>query len=84
MSLRFYLDENICQELNISYYSKEKFQSPLNVNIGKIIQLRNEWDDHHRAIMSGFVRAGRYIMHLESQGYGWFEIKNYPAIMNQV
>ena len=86
--LRFYLDENICGKLDIPYYTSRESKVPhteselYNVHIGEILLARSEWDDHHRSVMAGFIRAGRYVMRFENQGYGWFHITNYPTFIN--
>jgi hypothetical protein len=78
--MRFYLDESICQTLGIPYYTSKK--SVHMVSIGKILTLHDEWDDKQRSILAGFVRAGRYNIKAKSQGYGNFEILNYPNFIN--
>ena len=79
-NLRFYLDSSLCGTLCILYYGEP--DKPVMVNIGEIITLRNEWDDHHRSVMAAFVRVGRFVMKLQPIGYGWFEVLNYPSFLN--
>tara|TARA_Y100000034_G_C6851135_1_gene386177 strand:- start:620 stop:880 length:261 start_codon:yes stop_codon:yes gene_type:complete len=81
----FFLDESMCEKLGIPYCLDGEGSD--SAHIGDLLA-KNDWDDHHRSIMAGFIRGGIFVMKLEKtsqvkeQGYGWFKILNYPTFIN--
>ena len=80
--MKFYINQDLCSKLSIVYENKGGF---CEVDIASLLLCSNtytSWDDHHRAILSGFVRAGTYRMKLENNGFGKFSVLNYPSLLN--
>ena len=52
----------------------------IHIPISELLKL-NTWDDYHRSIMSGFIKAGVYSIKLKNNGSGNYKILNYPNII---
>ena len=50
------------------------------VSISDLLKF-TKWDDHHRSIMSGFIKAGVYSIKLKRSGSGDYVVLNYPSII---
>ena len=80
--MHFYMSQEICNKLSVPYENDGGCQ---DVNISSLLLISNAsicWNDHHRAILSGFVRAGIYRIKFQNKGFGKFKVLNYPSLLN--
>jgi len=79
--MEIYLDEYICDKLDLSYYEGHKDPNTLdevNLQLGTLLYHRRCWDIKHRKIFANYVASGEPIRVAPAIGPGWYTVTNYP------
>jgi hypothetical protein len=80
--MEIYLDEHLCEKLNLSYYEGHKdlpeYAHIISLSVGSILHYRDFWDKMHRKIFAEYVLTGDRIRVIPAIGPGWYTLTNYP------
>ena len=78
--MRVYLDQHVCEKLDLNYYEGHETESisafPINIKVGSLLYHRRCWDAPHRELFAHFIIEDSDLRIVPSIGPGWYRVTN--------